>query len=159
MNGVDVLAFSRARHGVPGGDIGRSKNQGSVIKYSLRKMRAETKTKDDLKEWLEVLFKFAKLDMSMPDALELAMLARKLLPADLVNIVAPGKGEMVGDQSVIMLGEEAKRLFDDVAMDAVADGDTERNPPKPTPTPKPKPTPSPGPPGPGDVLPSIDPSG
>ena len=161
MNGVDVLAFSRARHGVPGGDFGRSKNHGSVIKYSLRKMRAETKTKDDLKEWLEVLFRFAKLDMSMSDALELAVLARTLLPADLSNIVAPGKSQMAGDQSVVMLGDDAKRLFDDVAMDAVADGDTERNAPKKTPEPRPKvtPTPTPAPTVPTDVLPSIAPGG
>lgn len=146
MNGVDALAFSRARHGVPGGDFGRSKNQGSLILHSLKKMRAETKDRDDLRRWLDVLFKHTKLDMSMKEAMELAVLARNLVPSDLVNIVAPGKGEMRGDQSVVILGEDAKALFNDVAADAVADGDLKRNPPAPgQPKPKPKPTPTPDP--------------
>jgi LCP family protein required for cell wall assembly len=154
MNGVDALAFNRARHGVPGGDFGRSKNHGHFILHALKKMRAETKTKEDLKAWLDVLYRHAKLDMSMKEAVELSVLARNLAPADLVNVVAPGKSQMVGNQSVVMLGEAARALFNDVAADAVADGDLKRNPARPMPgaTPKPTPTPTPNP------LPSVLPT-
>lgn len=142
MNGREVLAFSRARHGVPGGDFGRSKNQGSVILASLKKMRAEVKNRDQLRKWVNVLFDHAKLDMSVGEAMELGVLARKLFPADFTNLVTPGKGQTIGGQSVVVLGDDAKALFKDVGMDAVVDGDTRRQDPAPTPTPKPRPTPT-----------------
>jgi hypothetical protein len=154
MNGQELLAFTRTRHGVPGGDFGRSKNQGSAMIYALKKMIAETKDRDDIRRWLDVLYKHAKLDMSIGDALKLGVLARKIIPAELINVVAPGKTGTVGSQSVVLLGEEAQGLFKDVRWDAVADGDTKMNPPKPDPTPKPKPEPTPTP---GILDPILDP--
>jgi LCP family protein required for cell wall assembly len=146
MDGAEVLAFSRARHGVPGGDFGRSKNQGTVMGNALKKMRAETDGKEDIRRWLDVLYKHAELDMSIADALKFGLLAREIIPSELVNVVTPGKAQTIGGQSVVVLGDEAEGLFKDVRWDAVADGDTKRNPPKPAPTPEPtpKPTPTPG---------------
>jgi anionic cell wall polymer biosynthesis LytR-Cps2A-Psr (LCP) family protein len=149
MNGPEVLAFSRARHGVPGGDFGRSENQGRVIVHTLEKMRAETKDEAGIRKWLGVLFKHAKLNMSLGDAVELGKLARQVVPTDLRNIVAPGRTGSASGASVVFLEEPAYELFRDVGADAEADGNADRGapkpaPPTPTPKPKPKPTPTPG---------------
>jgi LCP family protein required for cell wall assembly len=146
MNGEKVLAFSRARHGVPGGDFGRSENQGRIIKHALEKMRHEVKAEEGLKRWLKVLYQYSHLNMSMKDAFELAKLARQLAPADLKNLVAPGSAQTVNGSSVVVLSEEAHRWFEDIRSDAVKDGNTARAKSRPMPTPKPtaKPTPKPG---------------
>jgi LCP family protein required for cell wall assembly len=152
MNGAQVLAFTRARHGVPGGDLGRSENQGRVIVHALEKLRAKTKDEGGVRKWLEVLFKHAKLDMSIGDAIELGVFARQLAPKDLRNVVAPGNPGSMGGQSVVVLTDAAYELFKDVGADGVADGDRERGEPKapppgttPTPKPTPKKTPLPSP--------------
>lgn len=158
MNGQEVLAFSRARHGVPGGDFGRSENQGRVILHALEKMRHEVKGEQGIKNWLKVLYRYSHLNMSMKDAFELGKLARQIVPSDLKNIVAPGSAESRGGQSVVVLSGKAYELFEDIRGDAQADGNTKRGTPrpmptpKPTPKPKPKATPSPTPPG-GGLLP------
>jgi LCP family protein required for cell wall assembly len=143
MNGEQVLAFSRARHGVPGGDFGRSENQGRVVKHALEKMRHDTKDDTGVRHWLNVLYKYAHLNMSVKDAFELAKLARQIAPSDLKNVVAPGSAQYVGGESVVVLSGEAYELFKDVRADAQADGNTTRGTPRPVPTPKPTPTPKP----------------
>jgi LCP family protein required for cell wall assembly len=154
MDGRQVLAFTRARHGVPGGDFGRSENQGRVIKHTLEKLRAETKNESGIRKWLGILYKRAKLNMSLSDAVKLGVLARQIVPSDLENKVTPGNPQMVGGQSVVVLTEASYQLFRDVGADAQADGDKQRGKPKgqppgtsagSTPKPKPKPTPKPTP--------------
>ncbi len=82
MDGHDVLAFSRARHGVPGGDLGRSENQGRVILHTLEKLRKEVKKSDGIMTWLKILYKHAQLNMSIGDAFELGKLALSDSPGE-----------------------------------------------------------------------------
>jgi polyisoprenyl-teichoic acid--peptidoglycan teichoic acid transferase len=158
MNGEQLLSFSRARHGVPGGDFGRSENQGRVIKHALEKLRHETKDDNGIRHWLNVLYQYSHLDMSIKDAFELAKLARQIVPSDLKNVVAPGRATTMDGQSVVVLSDDAYALFRDVRADAQADGNTTRGAPRPMPTPKPtpkptgKPKPKPSPGG-GGILP------
>lgn len=151
MDGRDVLAFTRNRH-VSGGDFTRSENHGRVIRHALEKMRAEVADRSGVERWADILFRHARLDMSLGEAVRFGGLARSLVPADLDNVVAPGSVRDVGGQSVVVLSEEAYELFRDVAADGVADGDTDRPSPTPSPTPTPSPSPSPSPsPTPGRV--------
>lgn len=146
MDGPRVLAFSRARHGVPGGDFGRSENHGRVILHSLEKMRKEVKDGKGMRKWLDVLFANAKLDMSIADAIGLADLARNIIPADLRNVVMPATGRTINGESVVVPNDDSYALIRDVGGDAVADGNLDREPPAPPPpTPKPKPSPTPTP--------------
>jgi LCP family protein required for cell wall assembly len=145
MNGEKVLAFSRARHGVPGGDFGRSENQGRVIKHALEKLRHETKDETGIRHWLNVLYQYSHLNMSIKDAFELAKLARQIVPSDLKNVVAPGSAQTINGESVVVLSGQAYELFKDVRADAQADGNTNRGTPRPVPTPKPTPKPTPTP--------------
>jgi LCP family protein required for cell wall assembly len=161
MDGNQVLAFSRARHGVPEGDFGRSQNQGRVIVHTLEKLRAETSNERGIRHWLGVLYKYARLDMSLDDAVELGKLARQIVPSTLRNVVASGHSEIRDGQSVVVLDDDAYALFRDVGADAIADGKMQRTttqstptPPTPRPTPTPKPTPTPTRrPGPVPTLP------
>ncbi|MEX0873960.1 MAG: LCP family protein [Actinomycetota bacterium] len=143
MNGREVLAFSRARYGVPGGDFGRSENHGRVILHTLEKMRKEVSSGDGIMKWLKILYKHASLNMSIGDAFELGKLARQISPSNLGNVVASGSSETISGQSVIVLNDEAKALFRDIGADAIADGDEKRDPPPLPPPPKPTPTPTP----------------
>jgi LCP family protein required for cell wall assembly len=163
MNGQQVLAFSRARHGVPGGDLGRSMNQGRVILHALEKMRHETKSESGIRRWLNVLYSYARLDMSIGDAVKLGVLARHIVPSDLSNVVARGTPQSMDGQSVVVLDDSAYALFREVGADAQADGDETRSTPRPTPngsssptnTGRPAPTPTPTPtPVPG-ILPHL----
>ena len=137
MDGNQVLAFSRARHGVPGGDFGRSENHGRVIVHSLEKLRAETSDEGGVRRWLGVLYKHARLDMSINDAVELGVLARQVVPSSLRNVVASGTATNRDGQSVVVLDDRAFELFRDVGADALADGRTQRESPPPTRTPTP----------------------
>ncbi|HVE93036.1 MAG TPA: LCP family protein [Actinomycetota bacterium] len=143
MDGRQVLAYTRNRK-IEGGDMKRSENQGRVVLHALEKLRAETSDTNDLRKWLDVLYRHSRLDMSLADAAGLAPLARSLAPADLVNLVAPGNARTIDGQYVVVFDERAYSLFRDVGADAIADGRTQRQPPPP-PTPEPTPTPSPTP--------------
>lgn len=141
MDGNQVLAFSRARHGVPGGDFGRSENHGRVMLHTLEKLRAETSDERGIRRWLGVLYRHARLDMSLEEAVELGKLARQIVPSSLRNVVASGSSQNRNGQSVVVLDDRAYELFRDVGADAQADGKTQRSTPEPTPEPTPRPTP------------------
>jgi LCP family protein required for cell wall assembly len=143
MDGRQVLAFSRDRHDVPGGDFGRSENQGRVILAALAKLRHETSDESGIRRWLGVLFSYGWLDMPMTDAVKLGVLARQIDPSGMYDVVAPGTTESRGGQSVVILSDGAYALFRDVGADALADGKIHRATPPPTPKPKPTATPVP----------------
>lgn len=137
MDGNQVLAFTRARHGVPNGDFGRSENQGRVILHALEKLRAETRDESGIRKWLGVLYRHGRMDMSMQDAVGFGVLARQIVPSSLKNIVASGTATSRDGQSVVVLDERAYETFRDVGADAQADGNQQREAPPPTPAPKP----------------------
>jgi polyisoprenyl-teichoic acid--peptidoglycan teichoic acid transferase len=122
FNGAQALAFTRNRNDVPNGDFGRSANQGTLILAALAKMRAEVGDDGGLRRWVDVLLRHAALDVAPDRLLGLAALARGLDPANLRNVVAPGRIGMAGRQSVVYLAEDAARMFVDLRDDAVVNG-------------------------------------
>ena len=119
FNGAQALAFSRDRHSAPDGDFTRSRNQGTLLLATLHKMRAEVRDDDGLRRWLDVLVRHVDLDVPVRSLLPLAALARRLDPASVTNVVAPGRVGWAGGQSVVFLGQDAARLFLDLRPDAV----------------------------------------
>lgn len=119
FDGEDALAFSRNRQDVPYGDFSRSENQGKLILAALAKMRAEVDDDSGIRRWLGVLWRHVHLDMGMADAERLAALGRRLDPGRVRNAVLPGKVGTAKGQSVVFLGEEAARIFEDLRADAV----------------------------------------
>jgi LCP family protein required for cell wall assembly len=118
MSGGEVLAFSRDRTSVARGDFSRSENQGTVILQALRKMRVEVADMAGVRRWVEVLWRHARVQAGMDDAVRLGATARRLDPDRLVNVVAPGGVGKAGRASVVYLTEDAARLFEDLRPDA-----------------------------------------
>lgn len=119
FNGSEALAFSRNRTDVPNGDFSRSENQGKIILAALAKMRAEVGDDQGVDNWVRVMLRHVTLDIPMSEVLPLGALARRLEPEALRNVVVPGKVGTAGSQSVVYLGEDAVRIFEDLRPDAV----------------------------------------
>jgi polyisoprenyl-teichoic acid--peptidoglycan teichoic acid transferase len=124
MNGGQALAYSRDRYDVPNGDFSRSLHQGNVMMSSLAKLRAEVGDDAGLQRWIGVMLRHADLDSPPGQLLPLAALARKLDPAKITNVVAPGRIGTAGSASVVYLTDEAKKLFLDLRPDAAIGGPT-----------------------------------
>lgn len=150
MDGSKALAFSRNRH-VPAGDFARSENQGRLMVDALKKLRAETGAQNEVELWVKILARHVRVNMSFGDLVRLGVLARVTAASNVRNIVAPGRTGNAGGASVVFLGDEAQRLFRDVAEDAIAHGSYPAYGPPPSsdqaeaPEPSPSPSPSPVP--------------
>jgi LCP family protein required for cell wall assembly len=119
MTGGQALAFSRDRTDVPMGDLSRSENQGLVILSALAKMRSEVADDPGVARWIGVMLKYVKLNMPVTRLPTLGALARRLDPARIRNVVAPGRLGFTARQSVVFLTTEAARMFEDLRPDAV----------------------------------------
>jgi polyisoprenyl-teichoic acid--peptidoglycan teichoic acid transferase len=119
FTGGQALAFSRDRTDVERGDLTRSEHQGLVVLSALAKMRAEVADDAGVARWIGVLIRHARLDVPLAKLPALGALARRLDPARLKNVVAPGRVATTAGQSVVFLTTEAARLFEDLRADAV----------------------------------------
>jgi len=119
FTGGEALAFSRDRTDVERGDLTRSEHQGLVMLSALAKMRAEVADDTGVARWVGVLVKHARFDVPPARLPALGALARRLDPARLQNVVAPGRVGTTAGQSVVFLTTEAARLFEDLRADAV----------------------------------------
>jgi len=124
MNGGQALAYSRDRYDVPNGDFTRSLHQGNVFMSGLAKLRAEISDDAGLQHWIGIVLRHADLDSPPQQLLPLAALARRLDPAKVTNIVAPGRVGTAGSASVVYLTDEARKLFLDLRPDAAIGGPT-----------------------------------
>jgi LCP family protein required for cell wall assembly len=122
MSGAEALAFSRNRNDVANGDFSRSENQGVLMLSALAKMRSEVGDDAGVARWVGILLKYVRLDIPRDRLPTLGALARRLDPARLRNVVAPGRVGSAGSQSVVYLTTAAARLFEDLRADAVVGG-------------------------------------
>src|SRR5205807_7859383 len=93
-----------------------------------------------LQRWIGVLLRHADLDSPPTQLLQLAVLARKLDPAKLTNVVVPGRIGTAGAASVVYLTDEARKIFLDLRPDAAIGGPTGDQPRPPATQPPPQPT-------------------
>ena len=124
MNGGQALAYSRDRYDVANGDFTRSLHQGNVFMSGLAKLRAEISDDAGLQHWIGIVLRHADLDSPPQQLMPLAALARRLDPAKVTNIVAPGRVGTAGSASVVYLTDEARKLFLDLRPDAAIGGPT-----------------------------------
>ena len=116
LDGPKALAFSRNRHDVRGGDIGRSLNQGRLMIAALRELREDVR-QDPLAlfHWILVGAKYLQTDLTVLEMLDL--LTAGLTVDKVKNRVVPGSGGFAGTASVIRLGSSAQAMFRDLARD------------------------------------------
>jgi LCP family protein required for cell wall assembly len=120
LSGRGALAFSRNRHDAPGGDFGRSMNQGRLLIAALAEFREDVR-KDPvaLFRWLWAGARSVRTDLSLDEMLRLALAAMSIEPGRVDNRVVSGSGATVGGQSVVRLGSSARAVFRDLARDGV----------------------------------------
>jgi LCP family protein required for cell wall assembly len=120
LNGREALSFSRDRHDVPGGDLGRSLNQGRVLLATLQRLRQElAKDPARLVPWIVGAMRFMRTDLTVPQMTQLLLAASTFDPDRVRSVVAYGSGAMVNGQSIVRLGSKAYGIFRDVAHDGV----------------------------------------
>ena len=116
LDGPEALAFSRNRHDAPGGDFGRSLNQGRVLLAGARELRDDVRRDPAAAfHWLLTAQRYIRTDLSLPELVDLAFAS---LTVDKVkNQVVSGGGGFAGGASVVRLGAGAQEMFRDLARD------------------------------------------
>jgi LCP family protein required for cell wall assembly len=120
LSGRQALALARNRHDAPGGDFGRSKNQGRIIVAAMREFQSDLR-KDPLTalRWGLAAARFMKTDLSLTQTMELLLAVPSFARNPVRNEVVYGSGSMVGSSSVIRLGDFANAKFRDLRRDGV----------------------------------------
>jgi LCP family protein required for cell wall assembly len=120
LTGRGALAFSRNRHDAPGGDFGRSLNQGRLLIAALAEFREDVRRDPvQLLRWLWAGARSIQTDLGLDEMIQLSLAAMSIEPGRVDNRVVSGGGGTVGGASVIRLGSSARALFRDMARDGV----------------------------------------
>jgi LCP family protein required for cell wall assembly len=120
LDGPEALAFSRNRHDAPGGDVGRSLNQGRLILAALRAFRQDVgRDPLELFRWAAIGFEHLVSDLSLLEMLQMLQAALSIHPAEVDNRVVFGGSGSVGGASVIHLGSTAQGMFRDLRQDGL----------------------------------------
>ena len=123
LSGREALAFSRNRHDAPGGDFGRSLNQGLLMIAAFRELRDDlSRGPTGLVPWAVAGTRYLRTDLSLTDILDLLLSAPAIDPDRIRNRVVSGHGATIGGLSVVLLGADAQATFRDLARDAVLGG-------------------------------------
>jgi polyisoprenyl-teichoic acid--peptidoglycan teichoic acid transferase len=123
MTGPEALAFARNRHDAPGGDFGRSLNQGTLILSALRELLQDyEKDPVTLLRWTVAGGRYLITDLTFDRTLDLLLAALAIDPDRVRNRVVSGGGGTVGGASVVHLGSSAQAMFRDLRQDASLGG-------------------------------------
>lgn len=123
LKGFDALAFARDRHSAPGGDFGRSGNQGRLMVAALKKFHKEfDENPGILIRWIQVALRDIQLDIPLSELFELAATATQIDPDNVTNLVVPGGSADVGGASVVMISSSAEQIYADMRDDGLAAG-------------------------------------
>jgi LCP family protein required for cell wall assembly len=121
MRGKAALAFARDRHDVPGGDLGRSKDQGILLLSALAKFHTEfAKDPAIAFTWIQAAWPQTKTNLSVPTMFQLALAASQIPASNVNNLVVPAVGGSVGGLSVVFIQPSARAIYADMRADGVA---------------------------------------
>ena len=121
MRGKAALAFARDRHDVPGGDLGRSRDQGILLMSALAKFHSSfAKDPATAFTWIQAAWSQIKTNLSVPTMLQLALAASQIPPSNVNNLVVPARGGSVGGLSVVFIQPSARAIYADMRADGVA---------------------------------------
>ncbi len=113
LSGVEALSYGRARHGVAGGDFGRSANQGLLILAVAGFVKQGGPTR--LPGILHRAAPLIATNLSAEQVLTLVAGVYITQPSKVHNAVAAGSFGTTSDgQSIVLLDAKARRLFADI---------------------------------------------
>ena len=103
LRGKPALALSRARKSVPGGDFGRTHNQGLLIRAAHKQIRQRQSDLGTLTHLLGVLGRNTTTDIPGSDLFQMAQLAVAIKPKNIKQVSLSGSTGFVGAASVVHL--------------------------------------------------------
>lgn len=119
LNGLDALAFARARKTVPGGDFTRSEHQGEILVAAAQGVRSMGPLA--IPGLLQAAEPQLLTDLSPEQLLTFSVLATKSNLDEMPNLVAPGSPGWAGSASVVYLADAAYGIFADLADGRLGD--------------------------------------
>ncbi len=120
FNGKQALSFARDRHDVPGGDLGRSANQGKLMLSALSKLRNTfAEHPAELLDWIALGWNHLHLNFDLSTMLNLALTAATMSPDDVTNQVVPATTGTVGSASVVFISSSARSVYADLRDDGL----------------------------------------
>jgi LCP family protein required for cell wall assembly len=124
LSGSQALAMARARKSVPGGDFGRTENQGRLLLSGLRQVQKTEPGPAQTIRMVGILLQHVKTsDGVRPgDLYNLARLAMTVEPGRISNVVMPGTTGSAGGASVVFPAGNYRQVFADFADDAIVGG-------------------------------------
>jgi LCP family protein required for cell wall assembly len=122
LNGEAALAFARARHFVPGGDFGRTQNQGAMLIAALNQYRRGfAGDPATILSWVGTFLRNVDTDLTPDEVLSLAYAAGQIPATNVNNVPLQGSTGYEGTQSVVHLGTRSEAVFADLRSDGVVD--------------------------------------
>ena len=120
LDGKQVLAFSRDRHSLSGGDFARQENGGRVLIASLAEFRKEFQAdQSSLFTWIASGMRNVQTTVPFDEVIRLAYTASHINPRGVTNVVLPGTTGTEGTLSVVHLLSDKDAIFADVKSDGI----------------------------------------
>ncbi len=131
LDGKQVLAFSRDRHSLSGGDFARQENGGRVLIASLAQFRKQFQAdQSTLFTWIASGMRNVQTTVPFDEVIQLAYTCSHINPKGVTNVVLPGTTGFEGSLSVVHLLSEKDVIFADVKSDGILS--KKHVPPSPT---------------------------
>ena len=112
LNGTQALAYARARHGVPGGDLDRSKHQAAILLGGLATFQKQVASDPtQVMKWLAAMADEVQTNLPFDETLRLALYATQIPPGNIANLVVPSVPAQAGSASIVRLLPGAYSLF------------------------------------------------
>lgn len=119
MMGPGALSFARNRN-VPGGDIGRTTNQGWLLIGGLERAREVAKSPFETMRLLGLMARNTHYEgVGLRDLYSLVTLGLSIDPANVRNVTIPASPGFVGPAAVVFAGAGTDELFADFRDDAI----------------------------------------
>ena len=103
LAGWQALAFVRDRKSVPGGDFGRTRNQGSLMRYAHAQIRRSHADLPELVRLVGLLARNTVSNIPKTELLQLAVLAAEIPAGNVLQVPLGGSAGMERGASVVRL--------------------------------------------------------
>lgn len=107
LDGPQALSFVRDRHSVPGGDFGRTRNQGSVLRFAHAQIRRSHRSLPELVRLAGLFARNTATNIPPTELLPLALLAAEIPAANVRQIPLGGTAVMRRGASTVLLAPGA----------------------------------------------------
>lgn len=103
LDSFDALAFSRARKTIPGGDFGRTKHQGALLRAAHRKLRDQQLDLLAMTRLIGIFARNTATDIPRAELFRMAALAVSIKPKNVKQVALSGPTGLAGGQSIVHL--------------------------------------------------------